>query len=233
MLLIDSDTLAYVAAVMAEGLDESEARINVDKYLEDLLIDCNDFDYICYLTGDNNFRYKIYPEYKANRKDQPKPTYLPIARERLITSYNAIVSDGCEADDLVGIEHYKRGCEPTIVSVDKDLDQYVGWHYNPKKKIRYLVSPNDAIRFFYYQMLVGDTADNVHGCKGIGKVKATRYLDNCTTEEEMFSVCRELYSCDAEFEMNAKCLWLWREENGIWTWPEWARPKDVEENTPV
>ncbi len=216
MLLIDADTLCYVAAVMAEGLDESEARINVDKYLEDLLIDCNDFDYICYLTGDNNFRYKIYPEYKANRKDQPKPTYLPIARERLITSYNAIVSDGCEADDLVGIEHYKRGCEPTIVSVDKDLDQYVGWHYNPKKKIRYLVSPNDAIRFFYYQMLVGDTADNVKGVAGIGPKKAERALANCETEEEMFDTVRDLYGNDEEMLMNGRVLWLWQKENDIW-----------------
>ena len=86
MLLIDADTLCYVAAIMAEGLDESEARFNVDKYLEDLLIDCNDFEYICYLTGESNFRYKVYPEYKANRKDVPKPLYLPVARHSITRS---------------------------------------------------------------------------------------------------------------------------------------------------
>ena len=147
MLLIDADTLAYVAAIMAEGLDDSSARYNVDEMLENVLIDCNDSDYICYLTGDNNFRYKVYPEYKANRKDMVKPTYLPVTRQRLIDEYNAIVSVDCEADDLVGIEHFKRDCEPTIVSIDKDLDQFYGWHWNPKKKIRYLVSPDDATRF--------------------------------------------------------------------------------------
>ena len=216
MLLIDSDTLAYVAAIMAEGLDESSARYNVDEMLENVLIDCNDSDYICYLTGDNNFRYKVYPEYKANRKDMVKPTYLPVARQRLIDEYNAIVSDGCEADDLVGVEHFKRGAEPIIVSIDKDLDQYYGWHWNPRRKERYLVSPDDAIRFFYYQMLVGDTADNVKGVKGIGPKKAENILANCETEEEMFDTVRDLYGNDAEMLMNGKVLWLWKEENDIW-----------------
>ena len=104
-----------------------------------------------------------------------------------------------------------------VVSIDKDLDQFVGWHYNPKKKIRYLISPNDAIRFFYYQMLVGDTADNVKGVKGIGPKKAERILANCETEEEMFDTVRDLYNNDEEMLMNGKVLWLWQKENDIWT----------------
>ncbi len=188
MLLIDADTYAYVAAALAENEDDMQARFNLNKMLEDTLVACNDFEFICYLTGPNNFRYKVYPEYKAQRKDQKKPQFLAACRQHLIDEYKAIVSDGCEADDLVGVEHYKRGCETTIVHSDKDLNQFVGWHYNPKKKERYLVSPMDGMRFFYTQLLQGDTADNIKGCSGIGPIKAKRMLEHCTNEAEMFDV---------------------------------------------
>lgn len=226
MLLIDSDTLAYVAAIMAEDYDESAVRYNVDKMLEDTLIECNDFNFMCFLTGKTNFRYDVYPEYKANRKDQPKPKYLDVARQRLIDEYKATVSDGCEADDLVSIEQYKRANEATVVHIDKDLNQIVGWHYNPRKKERYLVSPNDAIRFFYEQLLVGDTADNVKGAKGIGPKKAAKILDQCENEQEMFVAVRDVYGCDQELLMNAQVLWIQKAEGDIWKWPEWAEPME-------
>lgn len=231
MLLIDADSACYAAAFTSEGNTEEQARYNLNRMMEDLLLDLNTNEYIMYLTGSNNFRYKIFPEYKANRREQPKPQHLAMLKQHLIDSWGAILSEGCEADDLVAMEHTKRENESLIITIDKDLDQLWGWHYNPRKKERYLVSPNQANRFSYYQLLVGDTADGIKGCKGIGPKKADKHLANCETEEEMFDVCRELYGCDQELQMNAQCLWLWREHGATWKWPEWAEPMEVIEGS--
>jgi len=213
LALIDSDSYAYAAAHLAEGTSEQNARQVLNDLLMGTLVDLNTEEYIIFCTGDTNFRKEIYSEYKGNRVGVPKPTYLPACKEHLREHWNAIESVGCEADDLVGIEHYKNDCESIVVSIDKDLLQFQGLNFNPKTKVRRLISPMEGLKFFYTQLLQGDTADNIKGVPGIGKVKAERLLRDATTEEEMFTICRELYSCDEEMEMNAKCLWLWRKEN--------------------
>jgi 5'-3' exonuclease len=225
--LVDADGIAWAAAYFTADLDESQAIYKTHTIVEDLLASLNSTDYILYLTGDNNFRYSIYPEYKAHRKEVPKPIHLALCKDVLHNDWKAVVSDGCEADDLIAIDHTARNHESLIVSVDKDFDQLYGWHYNPVKKLRYLVSPTDATRFFYYQLLVGDRADNIKGVDRVGPVKAERLLASGTDEQAWFILVREAYGCDAEMEMNAKCLWLWRTENDIWKWPEWAGEKDV------
>lgn len=105
-----------------------------------------------------------------------------------------------------------------IATVDKDLDMIPGWHYNFVKKELYNVTPEQAIYNFYYQCLVGDTADGVKGVPGIGPKKAARILDACESEREMYEAVREAYGMDEAFEMNAKVLWIWRKKGDIWTW---------------
>lgn len=224
--LIDADGIAWASAHFTEGFPDTIARANVNEIIEQLFADVNVADYVLYLTGSGNFRYNIYPEYKAQRKDKPKPTNLEVCREHLKSYWKAYVSEGCEADDLIAIDHTQHNHESIIVSVDKDFDQLFGWHYNPRKKERYIVSPDEATRFFYYQLLVGDSADNIKGVDKIGKIRANRLLDQGTNEEEWFNIVRDAYGCDEEMAMNAKCLWLWREHGDIWKWPEWATPME-------
>ena len=224
--LIDADGIVWASSYFTEGFPDHIARANVNEVLETLFTDLNTQDYILYLTGNTNFRYSIYPEYKAQRKDKPKPTNFAVCREHLETYWKAYVSEGCEADDCIAIDHTARDYKSLIVSVDKDFDQLQGWHYNPRKKERYLVSPNDATRFFYTQLLQGDTADNIKGCDGIGKTKAKRILDSGSNEQEWFGLVREAYGNDDALAMNAKCLWLQRKPGEIWQWPEWASPME-------
>jgi 5'-3' exonuclease len=221
--LIDSDTLAYASAATAEGQGAAIACWNANKMVEDILRKLNVSDYQLYLTGDSNFRYQIYPEYKANRLKTPRPTLLPDVVAHLIREWGAFTSEGGEADDDLGIQHTKNnenGVESILVSIDKDLQMIPGWNFNPKRDERVLISPTDAIRFFYYQLLVGDTADNIKGAPGIGKVKANRALEGLSTETELLSTCRDYYGSDEALEMNARCLWIarykldeWRLEN--------------------
>lgn len=103
-----------------------------------------------------------------------------------------------------------------IASTDKDLDLIPGWHYNFVKGVKYFVDDEEAIYNFYYQCLVGDTADGVKGVPGIGPKKAAAILSQCSTEQEMYNAVISKFSCYEEFEMTAKVLWIFRERNGIW-----------------
>lgn len=206
---------------MAEGQSESLAKWNANAGLESLLAKLNNPDFQLFLTGEGNFRYSVYPEYKANRPKQ-RPMFLKAVKQHLVDEYGAIVSSGCEADDLIGVEQAKSGHECLVVSIDKDLDQIHGWHYAPeisrlgkivKSERRYLLSPNDAIKFFYFQLLTGDAADNIKGVAGIGKQRASSLLGSVESEQDLFQVVRNAYGCDEELELNAKVLWIWKKEN--------------------
>lgn len=184
-------------------------------------------EFSIYLSGPNNFRYNVFPEYKANRKDVVRPRHLTDLKEYLQNKYNAQVSNGCEADDLLGIEQCKQ-TEPTVIcSIDKDLKQIPGNHYSFETSGAGWVKPAshtevtdwEGLRFFYYQLLVGDTADGIKGVPGIGKVRAEKLLRDCTCEEHLLSVMREYYRSDEELEMNGACLWIWHKENDIWKIP--------------
>jgi 5'-3' exonuclease len=193
-------------------------------------------EFSLYLTGDNNFRYSIYPEYKGQRPDE-RPRHLHPLRQYVQEKYNAVVADGCEADDLLGIEQCKS--QNTIIcSLDKDLRQIPGNHYsfeitgvsvNGKRWTKpaefATVSEAEGLKFFYYQLLVGDPADNLRGVYGMGKVKATNLLKDLHTEEEMFEAVRSCYSSDEEMEMQGACLWIWRKPNDIWRLPTFETTK--------
>jgi DNA polymerase-1 len=222
--LIDADTMCFASAAMAEGMDEANAIWNVQNQLDALLAAWNIADYQLFVTGPGNFRYQIYPEYKGNRRAE-RPTHLGACKDYLCREHGAILSIGVEADDLIGIAAYKHlelGDDYTIVSIDKDLDMLEGLHYSPeirregkvvKAPRRYHVSPIDAIRFFYYQLLVGDPTDNIKGARGIGKKKAPKILDGLLHEEQMWRAVSEHYSSEEEMILNAKCLWIHRKQD--------------------
>jgi 5'-3' exonuclease len=233
MYHIDADTLCYASAAVTEGTSPELAIYEMNRGVDSILLALNaGSDYKFYVTGENNFRYKIYPEYKANRLKMQRPTFLQACKTYLINEWGAINSEGCEADDLIGIaqtECNDNEIESCISSIDKDLDQISGWHYHPgikrggeyiREPRRYLVSPVEALTFFYYQLLVGDTADNIKGAAGIGPVKAKKALEGLTGERELYEAVRDYYSSDEELVMNARCLWIAKYKIDEWRIPD-------------
>ena len=77
--------------------------------------------------GKGNFRYDIAvtAEYKGNRKDVEKPQHLEAIRKHMIKNWEAIVSKGEEADDLIGIAATEGGKESIVVSIDKDMVRFL------------------------------------------------------------------------------------------------------------
>jgi 5'-3' exonuclease len=229
MLLIDGDIVNYRCAASVEpskklgpiefteeenNRDREIAIARVNTLMRELLHTTQADTYQCFVSGRNNFRYRVNPEYKANRKDTVDPRFRTDCKTFLINEWNAQVSTGCEADDILGIAQTE---DSIIASIDKDLLMIPGWHYNWVKDERTYTTPLDGIRFLYKQMLIGDKADNIFGVDGLGPVKSTKLIDHLETEEEMIEVVYNLYNQNAKrFVQNAMCLWILQEEGITW-----------------
>ena len=113
--LLDADIIAYrcSASCQKQGVTVEPVEVAIlrcDELVQRILHETAAEFYYPYLTGSNNFRLKYNPEYKANRKDSKKPEWLEQVREHLVLNWNAQVSDGCEADDMMAIEQTKQHC---------------------------------------------------------------------------------------------------------------------------
>lgn len=183
-------------------------------------LDCE--DYKGFLTGKGNFRESIAVTvpYKGQRIAE-KPVHLQALRDHLVSSWGFEVVHGIEADDAVGIAAYALAEDESImVHIDKDLNQFRGWHYNYRKKEKYHVTEFEGLTAFYTQILTGDRIDNIVGLKGIGPVKAKRILQECTNENELYQAVLKAYEGDQQRVLeNGQLLWLQREANQVWQAP--------------
>lgn len=233
MILIDGDIFAYRAAFSCEDQDVEDALDKVDDLIQWSIYACvleyDVEDYQVFLTGKGNFRYDIAisHEYKGNRKDVEKPQHLEAIRKHMIKAWEAVVSKGEEADDLIGIAATEGGKESIVVSIDKDMLQIPCRHYNPNKKEFTVVSDFDGLKFFYTQILTGDRADNIVGLYGVGPKKAEKILADCKTEADMYEECLHQYGGEEDRVIeNARLLWLRREPDQIWEPPKCVTDQD-------
>ncbi len=131
--------------------------------------------------GGGNFRHAIAKQapYKGNRK-APRPAHYQSIRDYLTEYHGAVVVETREADDEIAIRanRYRQDGVPyAIATIDKDLDQIPGMHYDYAKKVVYNVSNDEARRAFWIQALAGDPTDNIPGCWKVGPVKAAALVD--------------------------------------------------------
>lgn len=225
--LLDSDIYAYRAAAACENEEELQAKRSVDSLIINTLMcgvdKCGYVDqWRLFLTGKGNFRndIAITAPYKGNRADKVKPKHLAALRDHLMQEWKADMSAGQEADDSIAIEATTLGDNGVVVSLDKDLDQVAGWHYNFVKKEAYYISEAEGLLRLYIQILTGDTADNIIGLRNIGNVRARKMLEDAEDETEMFQRCVEAYDDNEDRVVeNAHLLFLRRHEGQTWTPP--------------
>ncbi len=204
--------------------DVAIAIWRLEHLIEECLTAVEASAYQIYLSPSDgsNFRYQLAADYKANRT-QEKPVHYQALREHLIQKMGATVVEGMEADDALGEAQIPETC---IVTIDKDLDQIPGFHYNFVRDQLYNIGLLEAHRSFYWQVLVGDRTDNVQGCPGIGKAKADRLLDGCLTENEMLLCVIKQYrkafhrpsdNWEQKLLLAGRLLWIRRKNQ-----PEWC-----------
>lgn len=222
LALIDADILVYRIGFASENDAESYAKARMCEFMEDMILFNGFGEYEAYLTGKGNFRQKVATtaEYKGNRT-AAKPQHYNALRDYLVDKWGAIVIEGQEADDEIGIRAYELDPEEyTICSIDKDLDMLRGQHYNFVKDTFYEVTEEEAIFNFYKQILTGDRVDNIIGIKGIGDVKAKRILKECKDENEMYLAVLQAYEGNSERVLeNGRLLWIRRARDQVWQPP--------------
>ena len=89
------------------------------------------------------FRNEMFPEYKANREQQPEDITIALPYiERIIKGFNipVITKEGYEADDVIGTlakQAEKEGFKVYMVTPDKDYAQLVSeniFMYKPSRQ---------------------------------------------------------------------------------------------------
>ena len=150
-------------------------------------------------TCKRSIRKAISTEYKAKRKSNK---WVSAVRKSIIETYpNTHRSDEWEADDLIA-DYAKGNEEYLICSIDKDLQQIPGYHFNYNwnyerdengkyklneynQKIKTTrkglshTSEVESMCFLAIQMLMGDAGDGIKGIPRVGKVKAKKILGGC------------------------------------------------------
>lgn len=220
--LIDGDILVYRCGFAVKP-DEPiiNSLSNIKNTIHAIL---NQFperpEYRLYLSGSGNFREQVatIQPYKGNRDPNNKPRDYLDMRRYMEEHFGAIVVDGMEADDAIGIEQFKNKDKSTcIVSIDKDLDMIPGWHYNFVKRRGYYVTFEEAGLSFWRQCLTGDRTDNVPGIFGFGTKTAGRYIPADMPLSDAESTVRRIYQTKfgddgtTRLQEVMKLLWIRRQ----------------------
>ncbi|WP_458701086.1 DNA polymerase I [Sulfurospirillum sp. 1307] len=161
-------------------------------------------DYILFALDakGKTFRHNIDENYKANRKEAPEDLkkQLPVAISWIEKmGFKCFSKEGYEADDVIAsaVRFAKEhDIKVRIVTHDKDLYQLIDdskvMIFDPMKKIeideekcfeKFGVYPN---RVGDYLSIVGDSADNIPGVKGIGDKGARKLLEQFDSVEQIY-----------------------------------------------
>lgn len=150
---------------------------------------------------EKTFRHEMDENYKANRPPMPDDLVEqiePVKDFFKLINIPEISLAGYEADDVIGTfaEHFKGEAEVYIVSGDKDFAQIVQPHVyllDPFKnklmdekavKEKYGI---DASQFINYLAIVGDSADNIPGVKGLGPKAAEKLLTQFKDLDDIYA----------------------------------------------
>lgn len=165
-----------------------------------------DFIGVVFDVSAPTFRHEMYSEYKANRDEMPEDLRksIPYIR-KIIEAFNIpiIEKEGYEADDVIGTLAKKaeqEGFMTYMMTPDKDYAQLVSDQvvmYKPGKaggdaeiwgveevKANFGIERTEQV--IDILGLMGDTADNIPGCPGIGPKTAEKLISEFGSVDELY-----------------------------------------------
>lgn len=167
----DLDIIQEIEAYPPDGMEEM-----IDSYISGILLATNSTDIRLYLSGDDNFRYKLatLTPYKGDRKKENKPIYLEYVKN-LLRARGSEELPFLEADDMMssGISLFK---DAVICSTDKDLRTVPSHNFNISTKLLQIITPEQARHNFFKQLLIGDPTDAIPSPYLLGEVGAEQFL---------------------------------------------------------
>lgn len=162
---------------------------------------------VCFDPPGPTFRHKMLDTYKGERESTPEDIKLsvPIIKE-IIKAYRIplLEVDGYEADDVIGTMADKAaqaGYTVYIMSPDKDFGQLVNsqvLQYKPsyrgqdfeirgEKEICERYGLENTSQIIDLLALMGDKADNIPGCPGIGEKTAVKLIGEFHSVENLIA----------------------------------------------
>lgn len=157
------------------------------------------------------FRSEAYDQYKAQREETPEDirASVPIIKEVLKAMRIPVLeAEGFEADDVIGTLATKAGAEEIktyMLTPDKDYGQLVGGNvvmYRPRHGGGYETLDADGVCQKYgiestaqvidLLGLMGDAADNIPGCPGVGEKTAVKLLQQFGSIDSLLERTSEL-----------------------------------------
>lgn len=162
---------------------------------------------VCFDPGGKTFRHEMYPDYKAGREAMPEDIRqaIPYIKE-IIRAYriDMEIVPGYEADDVIGtiaVKASARGFDTYIMTSDKDLGQVVSEHvriYRPGSRgqgaeirgveeICSLYGIREPRQVIDLLALMGDKADNIPGCPGVGEKTAAKLIQEYGSVEGLLA----------------------------------------------
>jgi len=157
--------------------DVRHSLSNIRSIMDNKILVLPHKSYEVFIGGKGNFRYDYFPEYKGERDPLDKPTHLEQMKKHLEGRYNAQRINGEEVDDCVSYKQAQAATNTTcICTIDKDLDNTAGWHWNYGKQRLYYVTEEQARLNFARQLLSGDDTDGIPGLKGVATKTAIALL---------------------------------------------------------
>lgn len=158
------------------------------------------------------FRHEAYPAYKAQREKTPEDITFAVPHIKdIIRAYHIPILEvpGYEADDVIGTlakQGEAQGLQVRMVTPDKDYAQLVTPLIRQLKPrhgsgAMELFGPEEVCAKYGLQTtsqvidllsLMGDAADNVPGCPGVGEKTAVKLLGEFGNVDTLLARCSEL-----------------------------------------
>ena len=227
-ILIDADVLAFEASIIAqEGIqweeelwtvhaDMAVAKERVIARIEQFKDLLKADEVVLALSDRANFRRKLFPDYKSNRRKAVLPIIIKPMKEWMIKELDAQLWANIEADDILSIlatERPNRLDKRVIVSIDKDFKGVPGIFYDYNKEEYHEPTEQEADNFHLIQTLMGDSTDGFSGVKRVGPVAAQRWLDeHGYTWESVVALYEKKGQTEQDALMNAWMARLLRKE---------------------
>ena len=208
LFLIDGTALIYRAyfafirnpLINSKGVNTSAIYGVVNSFLKIVDEFKPHYVMVSFDRKEKTFRHEMDETYKANRPPMPDDLVEqiePVKKFFQLINIPEISLAGFEADDILGTfaESFKDKADVYIVSGDKDFAQLVQPHISlldPFKNVlldeagirnKYGI---DASQFIDYLAIVGDSADNIPGVKGLGPKGAEKLLTQYRDLDEIY-----------------------------------------------
>ena len=215
LMLLDAYALifrAYYGLIRSPRINSkgqnTSAAFGFINTLEELIRKENpDFVAVAFDPPGGTFRHEQFPEYKATRDETPEDIRwaVPVIKD-FLTAYGIKMVEvpRYEADDVIGtLAHRaaKEGLEVVMVTPDKDYAQLVqpnvsmlrpqsgakGYERLGVEEVKTKFEVENPLQVIDLLGLMGDSADNIPGCPGVGAKTAVKLLADFGSIEGLLS----------------------------------------------